>query len=391
MFTTRPEITGTFGVVSTTHWLASAVGMATLERGGNAFDAAVAAGLMLQVAEPHLNGPGGDLPAILYRADRDEAKVLCAQGTAPAGATIEHYRGLGLDVVPGTGHLAAVVPGAFDGWMLMLRDHGSMTLAQVLEPALGYAERGVPLVPRIRETIAQVRDMFLAEWPTSAEVFLPGGDVPADGALFANRMLASTWRRLLEEAAAAGGDRGRQIDAARDAWYRGFVAEAVDAFCRTEVMDSSGRRNSGVLTGDDMAAWQASYEDPLAYDFHGHTVLKCGPWSQGPVFLQQLALLKEVDLAAMDPNGAEFVHTVTEAIKLAYADREAYYGDPAFVDVPIDHLLSDGYNAERRALIGAEASMDLRPGAIDGYAARLARAATSTWLSTVSVTTASST
>ena len=376
MFTTRPEISGTFGVVSTTHWLASAVGMATLERGGNAFDAAVAAGMMLQVAEPHLNGPGGDLPAILYRSDIGNAQVLCAQGTAPAGATIDHYRGLGLEIVPGTGLLAAVVPGAFDGWMLMLRDHGTMTLAQVLEPALSYAENGVPLVPRIRDTIAQVRDMFTAEWTSSAEVFLPAGDVPRPGALFANTALAATWKRLLKEASAGGGDRVRQIEAARDAWYRGFVAEAVDGFCRTEVMDSSGRRHSGVLTGDDMASWRARYEEPATYDFADHTVLKCGPWSQGPVFLQQLALLKDLDLASMDPDGTDFVHTVTEAIKLAYADREAYYGDPDFVDVPMDQLLSDAYSDGRRPLIGAEASLDLRPGTIDGHAARLAVAVT---------------
>lgn len=375
-FTTRPEISGTFGVISTTHWLATAVGMGILERGGNAFDAAVAAGLTLQVAEPHLNGPGGDLPAILYRADTDRAQVLCAQGTAPAGATIRHYRDLGLEIVPGTGHLAAVVPGAFDGWMTMLRDHGTMTLAEIFEPAIGYAENGVPLVPRICDTIAQMRDMFVTEWTSSAAVFLPGGNVPQSGALFANKAIAATWRRLLEEAAAAGGDRVRQIDAARDAWYRGFIAEAIDGFCRTEVMDSSGRRHSGVLTGDDMANWRAHYEDPLSYDFAGHTVLKCGPWSQGPVFLQQLALLKGFDLAGMDPNGAEFVHTVTEAIKLSYADREAYYGDPNFVDVPMEHLLSEEYNAARRALIGERASLDLRPGAIDGYAIKLAAAVT---------------
>ncbi len=376
MFTTRPEISGTFGVISTTHWLATAVGMAILERGGNAFDAAVAAGMTLQVAEPHLNGPGGDLPAILYRADTAKAQVLCAQGVAPAGATIGHYRDLGLEIVPGTGHLAAVVPGAFDGWMTMLRDHGTMTLAEVFEPAIGYAENGVPLVPRICDTIAQMRDMFVTEWTSSAEVFLPGGDVPESGALFANKAMAATWRRLLEEAAAAGGDRVRQIDAARDAWYRGFVAETIDGFCRTEVMDSSGRRHRGVLTGDDMARWQAHYEEPLSYDFAGHTVLKCGPWSQGPVFLQQLALLRGFDLAGMDPNGAEFVHTVTEVIKLAYADREAYYGDPNFVDVPMEHLLSDDYNAERRPLISDQASLELRPGAIEGYAIKLAAAVT---------------
>ncbi|NNG05555.1 MAG: gamma-glutamyltransferase family protein [Inquilinus sp.] len=367
MFTTRPEITGTFGVVSTTHWLASAVGMAILERGGNAFDAAVAAGMTLQVAEPHMNGPGGDLPAILYRADIGNAQVLCGQGTAPTGATIAHYRGLGLDIVPGTGFLAAVIPGAFDAWMLMLRDHGTMTLRQVLEPALGYAENGVPLVPRVCDTIAQVRDMFVDEWTSSADVFLPGGSVPTPGRLFVNRDLAATWRRILDEAETADGDRVRQIEAARGTFYRGFVAEAIDRFCRSEAMDSSGRRHAGVLTGQDMAGWQAHYEEPLTYDFHGHTVLKPGPWSQGPVFLQQLALLKGIDLAAMDPLGADFVHTVTESIKLAYADREAFYGDPKFVEVPVRQLLSDAYNDDRRRLIGGDASLELRPGTVDGF------------------------
>ncbi|MEE8270225.1 MAG: gamma-glutamyltransferase family protein [Alphaproteobacteria bacterium] len=372
MFTTRPEIAGTFGVVSSTHWLASAAGMAMLERGGNAFDAAVAAGMVLQVAEPHMNGPGGDMPAILHVARTGETRVLCGQGVAPAGATITHYRRLGLDLVPGTGLLAAVVPGAFDAWMLMLRDTGTMTLEQVFEAALGYAETGVPLVPRVAETIAEVRPLFESEWPSSAAIYLPDGNVPGAGTLFANKPLAATWRRLIAEAKAAGGDRVAQIEAARRAWSQGFVAEAVDRFCTSaEVMDSSGRRHAGVLTGDDMAAWQAHYEAPLTYDFAGLTVCKCGPWSQGPVLLQLLALLKGTDIAATDPTGADFVHTVTECIKLAFADREAFYGDPDFVDVPIDRLLADDYNDRRRALIGDAASLELRPGSVDGRAGRV--------------------
>ena len=153
-FTTRPEIQGTFGVVASTHWLATATGMATLERGGNAFDAAVAAGFALQVVEPHLNGPGGDLPIILYSARRDATEVICGQGGAPAAATIAAYRALGLDLVPGTGLLAAVVPGAFDAWMLLLRDHGTLSLREVLAPAIGFARQGYPLVPTISATIA---------------------------------------------------------------------------------------------------------------------------------------------------------------------------------------------------------------------------------------------
>jgi gamma-glutamyltranspeptidase/glutathione hydrolase len=210
-FTTRPEILGTFGVVTSTHWLASATGMAVLEKGGNAFDAAVATGFALQVVEPHLNGPGGDLPVILYNASRDEMQVICGQGVAPAAATIEAYRDLGLDLVPGTGLLAAVVPGAFDAWLLLLREHGTLRVRDVLTPAIDFAGRGYPLVPGISATIEQVAELFRAEWPTSAEVWLPGGDVPAPGRLFRNRALAATYTRVIEEAESAGGDREAQM------------------------------------------------------------------------------------------------------------------------------------------------------------------------------------
>ncbi|MBX6322568.1 MAG: gamma-glutamyltransferase, partial [Rhodospirillaceae bacterium] len=179
MFTTRPEIIGTFGVVASTHWLASAAGMAVLEKGGNAFDAAVAAGFVLQVVEPHLNGPGGEVPILLWDARRERAEVICGQGVAPAAATIDRFRSLGLAIVPGSGLLPAVVPGAFDAWMLMLRDYGTMRVGEVLDYAIGYAERGYPLVPRICETIAGVRQLFLEEWVSSARVYLPGGGPPA--------------------------------------------------------------------------------------------------------------------------------------------------------------------------------------------------------------------
>ena len=368
MFTTRPEIAGTFGVVATTHWLASAAGMAVLERGGNAFDAATAAGFVLQVAEPHLNGPGGDAPIIIHSARTGTQHVICGQGTSPAAATLPAFAALGLDLIPATGLLPAVVPGAFDAWCLMLRDWGTWELADVLAFAIGYARHGVPMVPRIPATIEGVRPLFQAEWPTSAAVFLPGGNVPQLGDLFARPALADTWERLLREA--VGGTREARIESARTAWYHGFVAEAVGRFfADTEVLDASGRRHRGMLTADDFAGWRATVEDPVSYDYHGHTVLKCGPWSQGPVFLQQLALLRGMDVAAMDPLGADFVHTVVECAKLAYADREAYYGDPDFGAVPLGVLLSDGYNAARRALVGPDASMELRPGAVPGHAA----------------------
>jgi gamma-glutamyltranspeptidase/glutathione hydrolase len=375
MFTTRPEIHGTFGAVASTHWLASSAAMAILERGGNAFDAAVAGAFVLQVAEPHLNGPGGDAPVIIWSAREQRARVICGQGPAPAGATLAHYKILGLDMVPGTGHLAAVVPGAFDAWMILLRDYGTMTLAEVFEMALGYAAHGLPVVERMTATIDSVADLFRSEWTSSADTFMPGGRTPQPGSLFANKQIAETWTRLLHEAHTAGPGREHQIEKARKVWYRGFVAEEMEKYCRDVLaMDTSGERHAGVLTAQDMAAWEASYEEPLTYDYAGYTVLKTGPWAQAPVFLQQLALLKGFDIAAMDPLGPDFVHTVVECAKLAFADREAYYADPDFVDVPIAALLSDSYNDARRKLIGREASLELRPGSVDGRAVRLGTA-----------------
>jgi gamma-glutamyltranspeptidase / glutathione hydrolase len=372
-FTTRPEITGTFGVVTSTHWIASAVGMAILERGGNAFDAAVATGFTLQIVEPHLNGPGGDLPAIIYSKAKDKVEVICGQGPAPAKATIAHYLSEGLDLIPGSGLLATVIPGAFDAWMLMLRDYGTLGVRDVLEPAIYYAEHGHPLLPRVAETIAETAGFFQEEWPTSAERWLLGGAAPAAGTLFRNPVLAQTWKRVIREAEGAG-NREAGIERARDAFYRGFIAEAIDRFFReTEVMDASDSRHKGVLSADDLAGFAATVEAPATYDYHGWTVAKTGPWGQGPVLLQSLALLKGCDLAALDPSGGEFIHLIVEAMKLAYADREIYYGDPKFSSVPLDHLLSDPYNDARRALIAARASYDMRPGTVPGFEDQLAR------------------
>ncbi|MDX6402094.1 MAG: gamma-glutamyltranspeptidase / glutathione hydrolase [Gaiellaceae bacterium] len=342
-------------MVASTHWLASAAGMAVLEQGGNAFDAAVAAGFTLQVVEPHLNGPGGDLPALLWRSG-DEPIVLCAQGPAPRAATIGRYRDeLGLDLVPGTGPLSAVVPGSFGGWLTMLRDYGTLPLADVLRFAIGYAEDGYPMLPQIAGAIRNVESLFRDEWTTSAAVYLP---LPESGTLHRNPQLAATYRRILAE---SKGD----IDAALDCWYRGFVAEEFVRFQAEEWMDSSGERHSGLLVEEDLRDWRPTYEQPLAVDYHGFSALKAGPWSQAPVFLQQLRLLEGFDLAGMGHASAEYVHTVTECAKLAFADREAWYGDPDFVDVPMELLLSREYADERRALVGDEASAELRPGGPD--------------------------
>ncbi|MFF4690627.1 gamma-glutamyltransferase family protein [Streptomyces sp. NPDC001307] len=364
MFTTRPTLQGTFGMVSSTHWLASQSAMAVLEDGGNAFDAAVAGAFVLHVVEPHLNGPAGEVPILLAPAG-GEVRVLCGQGVAPAGATVAHYRGLGLDLVPGTGPLAAAVPGAFDAWLLLLRDHGTKSLEDVLKYAVGYAEHGHAPVENLGATVETVRELFETEWTSSAEVYLPGGRAPRPGERFRNPALADTWKRLLAETAGAG-DREARIDAAREVWRSGFIAEALVRQSGRPTMDTSGARHTGTLTEADLAGWSATYETPVTYDWNGWTVCKAGPWSQGPALLQQLALLPP-ELPAY--GSAEYVHLLIEGCKLAMADREAWYGDAA--EVPVAELLSDDYNAARRALVGAKASFELRPGSPGGRTPRL--------------------
>jgi gamma-glutamyltranspeptidase / glutathione hydrolase len=359
-FTTRPTLRGTFGMVSSTHWLASQSAMRILELGGNAFDAAAAAGFVLHVVEPHLNGPGGEVPAIIATADDPTPRVLCGQGVAPAGATIEHFRSLGLALVPGSGPVAATVPGAVDAWLLLLRDHGSLPLPVVLEPAIDYARNGHPLVPRVGDTVRTVQELFEEHWPTSAALWLPDGRPPSGR--FRNEAYAATLERLVTEAEAAGADRQAQVERARKSWREGFVAEAIDSFSRLPHRDSSGADHAGLITGEDMASFEASWEEPATLDWNGYTVAKTGPWGQGPALLQSLAVLAE--LGDVDLETAEGVHTTVEVMKLSFADREAWYGDGA--DVPLKTLLSPAYAAERAKLIGPNATTELRPGRPDG-------------------------
>jgi gamma-glutamyltranspeptidase/glutathione hydrolase len=330
-------------MVASTHWLASQTGMAVLERGGNAFDAACATGFVLQVVEPHLNGPGGELPAVFWSAARGEPIAVCGQGVAPAAATIERFHELGHELIPGTGVLAACVPGAFGGWLLLLREFGTWRLADVLEFAIGYAEHGYPLHERIRATIV-LNEELIRGWPGSAELYLPA---PAAGELFRNQALAATYRRIVEES--SGGSREEEIERARLVFYEGFVAEEIDRFSAVE---------GGLLAGADMEGWEAKLEPVVTLDYRDLTVCKTRPWAAGMVGLQQLALLQSFDLAEL--SQAEFVHVVTECAKLAFADRDALYGDA--LEVPVETLLSKRYNDERRDLVGDDASADYRPG-----------------------------
>src|SRR6201986_4182608 len=267
--------------------------------------------------------------------------------------------------------------------MLLLREFGTFRLRDVLGYAISYAAGGYPVLPAISWGIASVAGLFRDYWPSSAEGYLPGGRVPAPGSRFANRALAATYQRILAEAEAATQDRDEQIEAARRAYYEGFVAEAIAAYVASaEVMDVTGQPHRGLLSHADLAGWRPRPEEPLTFEFGGLTVCKTQPWGQGPVFLQQLTLLDGFDLRDMGPGTADFVHTVTECAKLAFADREAWYGDPDFADVPVKTLLSARYADERRRLVGPEASAGLRPGSPDGRTPRLPGYVTRTFTGT---------
>ena len=355
-------------MAASTHWLASQSAMRMLELGGNAFDAAAAAGFVLQVAEPHLNGPLGEVPIIFHHAASKTTRVICGQGVAPAAATIAQLQALGIDQIPGTGLLAAAIPGAFDAWMLMLQDFGSLPLETILGPAISYAKNGVPLVPRLMKSIAQLQGWFNRAWPANAAIYLQNGALPAAGSLLCNPALAAMYQRLLHEACAQGSDRAGDIAAARNIWKTGFVADAIDTFCNTtRHPDITGRENGGLITRSDLAGWNATYEDPVTGVFCGKTICKTGPWGQGPVLLQGLAMAGAAGMSEIAPDTAQFYHTLIEIMKLTYADRETFYSDPNFQDVPLPTLLSSDYAQARAALISDRADMTWRPGSVPGH------------------------
>jgi gamma-glutamyltranspeptidase/glutathione hydrolase len=362
-FTTRPTLQGTFGMSASTHWLSTAAAQAVLERGGNAFDAAVAGAFVLHVVEPHLNGPGGDMTGIFVTADEpDKPVVLMGQGPAPSGATVDHYVAEGLDLVPGSGALAAAVPAAVDAWLLLLRDHGTWELDAVLDFAIGYARDGHPMLGRVGTTIAAVSALFQTHWPTSADLWMPGGRIPVDGELVWNPAYARTLERLVQ-AGVKESTREAGIDAGRREWREGFVARAMVDSVQSPHRHSSGTDHRGVLALDDLAGFEAGYEAAATVEFRGHTIAKTGPWGQGPALLQTLAILSGFEDRFLDPSTELGAHTILEAQKLALADREAYYGD---TDVPLDYLLSEDYCAGRRVLITERASHDFRPGTVPG-------------------------
>jgi len=336
-----------------------------LELGGNAIDAGVAMGFALALLKPDQNGIGGECPILIYSADRERTFAVNGQGVAPKAASIARYREMGIDLIPGDGFLPATVPSMVDNYVTALAAFGTMPLAEVMAPALEMAEYGFPMYEGLRGGIESNLSHWKKDYPSSAAVFAPGGAAPAVGELFRQPDWAAAMGMLVEaERRAARHGRRGALQAARDVFYRGEIARALVAFARdTEVMDASGKPHSGLFTEDDVAAYRARVEDPISADYRGLTVHKCNTWCQGAVFLQQLKLLEEFDLAAMGHNSADAVHTIIECAKLAFADRNAHYGDPDFVEVPLDRLLSETYAEERRRLVDpGKASLEDRPG-----------------------------
>ncbi|MBI9115445.1 gamma-glutamyltransferase family protein [Sanguibacter suaedae] len=364
-FTTRPTLQGTFGMSASTHWSATGTAQSVLERGGNAFDAAVAAGFVLHVVEPHLNGPGGDLVGIFATASDPTPRVLAGQGPAPDGASIAHLRGEGLDLVPGAGALAAAVPGAVDAWLLMLLEHGTWELADVLAYTITMARDGHPVLPRVAATVATVARLFQDHWTTSADLWMPHGRPPHPGEIIRNHAYADTLGRLVS---AGRGARTREarIQAARAEWKHGHVARQLEAAARRPHRHSSGTVHAGVLTAADVASFAATVEPAVTLDFRGSTIAKAGPWTQGPALLQALAILEGLPDEALDPSTELGAHTVLEVQKLALADREAYYGHDVAPDL-LAVLLSPDHAARRRALLGDEVSHRIRPSDVPGH------------------------
>lgn len=367
-FTTRPVIVGTHGIVAAGHYLAATAGFRMLERGGNAVDAGVAAGLALEVLKPQSTGIGGEVPILIAPTGGWNGFPVVAvkgQGCAPRAATIDWFRQAGIDLIPGDGFLPATVPGAFGAWATALLHFGRLSLAEVLEPSIELAEEGFPVYAGLRDAIIHNAEKFATQWPTSAAIYLPNGTPPELDELIYQEDWARTFKGVVSAERKARAD-GREagIQAGIDYFYKGPIARTlVDFAASTAVLDASGREHRGLLSYEDFATYQTKLEAPVGLDYRGYQVYKCGPWCQGPVFLQQLALLEGYDLAKLGHNSADYLHVLIEAAKLAFADREYYYGDPDFTTVPLERLLSKQYAAERRRLIdAARASAELRPG-----------------------------
>ena len=350
--TMRPEILGTHGIVAAGRHYSVAAGVRILQQGGNAVDAGVAAVLAASVCEISHFGFGGEAPTMIYDAKTKEIIVINGQGPAPKAATPALFAAKGL--VPGNGPLGATIPAMLDAMALALEARGTMHLEQVMQPAIELAD-GFPMYEFLRGFLVSERKAT-EQWEWSKKTYYPDGRVPAVGEIFRQPNLARTMRAIANADKASFArthNRVTAIRAGRDTFYTGDIARRIAA---------ADQAAGGVFAYEDLASYHGKIEQPTTTSFHGYDVYKAGPWNQGPVLLQTLNILEGADLKAAGANSADYIHQVHEAIKLAYADRNAYYGDPAFVTVPLAGLLSKAYAAERRALIGPQASLEQRAG-----------------------------
>ena len=346
--TYRPLVTGAQHVVSSGHYLATAAGFRILEQGGNATDAGVAAGIAINVTLPQWTGFGGVAPIIIHDAASGETKSISGLGRWPKAASIEFFnKNCGGELPPGV--LRTVTPSAADAWITALRLYGTMSFEQVVTPALELADGGFPIPATLQSALARTGDSLIGDsdgdgrWPSTAAVFFPGGRRPDIGDILVQKDLARTFSRLIEvERDHAGQGREAALQAARDFFYKGEIADEIVRFVQGE---------GGFLTMEDMADFSVGVDTPPSIDYKGIQVYACGPWCQGPMNLHTLKILEGFDLRGMGHNTAAYAHTVLEALKLAFGDREAYYGDPDFIDVPMAGLLSNSYGEERRGAI----------------------------------------
>ena len=336
----RPALLASRHMVSSCHYLATFAGARMFERGGNAIDAGVAAGIALNVLERHLTDFGGVAPIIVFRPGMAAPETIDGLGHWPASLDLETYRARHGDDMP-IGVERSVTPAAADAWLTALARHGRLSLAEILAPSIELCD-GFPVYPRLAAAIERLAER-LREWPTSASVFLPNGRPPRVGEIFVQRELGALFRRLVAiERANQGSGRADAIMAARDSIYLGDIAGEVAAF-----MEEAG----GAITKDDLHAQRVRVEAPAHSTYRGIDVYACGPWSQGPLVPMTLNILEGYDVAALGPGSLAFLHRYVEAFKLAAADREGFFGDPEQVDVPISGLLQKAYAERRRALI----------------------------------------
>ena len=363
-FITRPVIMARRGVVTSGHYLVSTAGLRMLMNGGNAIDAAAAMGICETLIEPQSCGIGGEVPTLIYVAKERKTYAVSGMGWSPKELTIEWCRANGIDLIPGDGYLPACVPAPVGTWATALARFGTMSFAEILQPTIEFAENGFPVYESMSRRIRAEESKFNERYPTTAQVYLDAGRARNVGEIHRNPDFADMLRIMVRaEDGAKGRGRVAGIEAARDAFYKGEIAERIIRYATdAPVMDASGEEHTALLSYEDMAEWEATVEEPVAIEYNGLDVFKCPSWTQGPTFLQHLSILDALDAGSLGHNSADYLHAWIESAKLAFADREAYYGDPLHDDVPFETLLSREYGAARAGEIGNTASLELRPG-----------------------------